>query len=71
VEPRDVEGLASAISKLAGDIILIRNMGQKGRERLEKNFTIEQMARKNEDYYYDLLEKPGTWPITEPSSTSA
>ena len=71
VEPRDVEGLASAISKLAGDIILIRNMGQKGRERLEKNFTMEQMARKNEDYYYDLLEKPGTWPMTEPSSTSA
>ncbi|HEX9271413.1 MAG TPA: glycosyltransferase, partial [Candidatus Binatia bacterium] len=71
VEPRDVEGLASAISKLAGDRILIRNMGQKGRERLEKKFTMEQMARKNEDYYYDLLEKTGTWPMTEPSSTSA
>jgi hypothetical protein len=34
-------------------------MGQKGRERLEKNFTMEQMARQNEDYYYDLLQTTG------------
>jgi len=29
------------------------------------------MARKNEDYYYDLLETTETSPMTEPSSTSA
>lgn len=60
VEPQDIEGLANAISKLAGDRNLIRDMGQKGRERLIKNFTIEQMAQKNEDYYYELLDKNGT-----------
>ena len=71
VEPRDVAGLASALAKLASDRTLIRSMGQKGRERLEKNFTMEQMARQNEDYYYDLLQSAGNSPITETSSTSA
>lgn len=56
VEPRDVSGLTDAIAKLAHDRNLIRSMGQKGRERLEKSFTMEQMARKNEDYYFSLLE---------------
>ena len=55
VEPRDVAGLTSALAKLASDRTLVRSMGQRGRERLEKNFTMEQMARQNEDYYYDLL----------------
>jgi glycosyltransferase involved in cell wall biosynthesis len=59
VEPRDVAGLADAIGKLAHDRNLIRSMGKKGRERLEKNFTMEQMARKNEDYYYSLLKSIG------------
>jgi glycosyltransferase involved in cell wall biosynthesis len=70
VAPRDIEGLANAISTLAGDKSLIRAMGKKGRERLKEKFTMEQTARKNEDHYYDLLEKAETWPMTEPSSTS-
>jgi glycosyltransferase involved in cell wall biosynthesis len=56
VEPRDVAGLANAIAKLARDRTLIRSMGESGRERLQKHFTMEQMARKNEDYYYDLFQ---------------
>ena len=59
VEPRDGAGLADAIAKLAGDRSLMLSMGQRGRERLEKNFTMEQMARKNEDYYYSLLQSIG------------
>jgi glycosyltransferase involved in cell wall biosynthesis len=59
VEPRDVAGLTSALAKLASDRTLVRKMGQKGRERLEKTFTMEQMARQNEDYYYDLLQTTG------------
>jgi glycosyltransferase involved in cell wall biosynthesis len=59
VEPHDVAGLADAIAKLAGDRSLMVRMGQRGRERLEKNFTMEQMARKNEDYYYSLLQSIG------------
>jgi glycosyltransferase involved in cell wall biosynthesis len=71
VAPRDIEGLANAISTLAGDKSLIRAMGEKGRERLKEKFTMEQTARENEDHYYDLLEKTETRPMTEPSSTSA
>ena len=56
VKPGDVEGLANAIAKLAVDRIRIREMGQKGRERLNQNFTLERMARENEEYYYNLLD---------------
>jgi glycosyltransferase involved in cell wall biosynthesis len=60
VAPRDIEGLANAISTLAGDKSLIRAMGKKGRERLKEKFTMEQTARQVEDYYYCLLEGNGT-----------
>jgi glycosyltransferase involved in cell wall biosynthesis len=56
VKPRDAAGLANAIAKLASDRTLIQSMGESGRERLKKNFTMEQMARKNEDYYYNLVQ---------------
>jgi glycosyltransferase involved in cell wall biosynthesis len=59
VAPRDAEGLAGAITKLAGNRAMARQMGQQGRERLKGNFTLEQMARKNEAYYFDLLAAPG------------
>lgn len=55
----DVEGLAGAILKLAGDRALIGEMGRKGRERVNESFTMEQMAKQNEDYYYDLLGRKG------------
>jgi glycosyltransferase involved in cell wall biosynthesis len=40
VAPRDIEGLAQAISTLAGDRSLIRAMGEKGRARLNEKFTM-------------------------------
>jgi glycosyltransferase involved in cell wall biosynthesis len=57
VAPRDVEGLANAIAKLAGDKILIQEMGRKGADRLKTHFTMKQMAQSNEAYYYALLAK--------------
>jgi glycosyltransferase involved in cell wall biosynthesis len=70
VAPRDVEGLASAIAKLASDRSMMREMGQKGRDRVIANFTMQQMARKNEDYYYRLLENSGnTLPVAEMGPT--
>ena len=36
VAPRDAEGLANAIAKLAGDRSLSREMGEKGRARVER-----------------------------------
>jgi glycosyltransferase involved in cell wall biosynthesis len=62
VAPRDVDGLAKAIAKLTGDRALLREMGRKGRARLQANFTIERMAEQNEDYYYGLLESNGNMP---------
>ena len=59
VGPGDIEGLAGAILKLEGDRAMIGEMGRKGRERVRENFTMEQMARQNEEYYYDLLGKTG------------
>jgi glycosyltransferase involved in cell wall biosynthesis len=55
VAPQDAEALAGAVAKLAADRALARRMGQSGRERLKAHFTMEQMSKKNEAYYYDLL----------------
>jgi glycosyltransferase involved in cell wall biosynthesis len=57
VMPGDAEGLAAAIAKLADDRSLSREMGQRGRVRLKENFTLAQMASKNEAYYLGLLGK--------------
>ena len=56
VAPRDADGLAHAIARLIRDKSLARQMGLKGSERVREHFTLEQMAMKNEAYYYDLLE---------------
>jgi glycosyltransferase involved in cell wall biosynthesis len=55
VGPKDVEELARAIRKLLDDRALAETMGRRGAERVRKNFTLEQMADRNEAYYYDLL----------------
>lgn len=56
VAPQDVEGLAQAIAKLARDGPLTQEMGKKAAERVRENFTMEQMAMKNEAHYYALLK---------------
>jgi glycosyltransferase involved in cell wall biosynthesis len=55
VAPRDVEGIAGAIRKLLQDQVLARAMGQKGAIYVRENFTMEQMADKNEAFYYALI----------------
>ncbi len=56
VLPGDVKALAGALANLADDPSLARAMGEKGAERVRRHFTLEQMARGNEAYYYDLLQ---------------
>ena len=58
VPAKDSEGLARAISTLVSQPGLAKQMGENGRERVRKHFTMEQMAKKNEDFYYELLEAP-------------
>jgi glycosyltransferase involved in cell wall biosynthesis len=55
--PRGDSGsLARAIGALAAEPERLRAMGERGRSRLREHFTMERMARANEDFYYDLLE---------------
>jgi len=56
VPPMNPQALTEAISKLLSQPGLAQQMGEKGRGRVRKDFTVEQMAKKNEDFYYELLE---------------
>jgi glycosyltransferase involved in cell wall biosynthesis len=55
VPSRDAIALADAIAKLAGAPEQRCEMGNKGKMRVRDHFTMELMAEKNEDFYYDLL----------------
>lgn len=59
VPPGDPLGLARSISRLASQKDLIQEMGERGWERVRREFTLEQMAKKNEDYYYELCGQSG------------
>lgn len=53
--PRDVDGLATALSTLAGDPELGRRMGRHGREKVEHSFTVERIAGQVRSVYDELL----------------
>ena len=55
VPPADAVALAGAIAKLARSPSLAQSMGERGRERVRQHFSLENMARQNESYYYELL----------------
>lgn len=55
VPPRDPDALAQAITRLLNDPDLRHAMGQAGRERVEKHFSVEQMVRQTEALYEELL----------------
>jgi glycosyltransferase involved in cell wall biosynthesis len=55
VPPHDSVALAQAITRLLNDPDLRRAMGQAGRERVEKHFSVEQMVRQTEALYEELL----------------
>ncbi|MGE5218539.1 MAG: glycosyltransferase family 4 protein [Chloroflexota bacterium] len=58
VPPRDAGALASAIAKLVGSPGLAETMGLQGRERVRQHFSLDNMARQNESYYFELLNAP-------------
>ena len=55
VPPSSAAALARAIAQLAQAPASAAEMGRHGRERVLQHFTLEQMARQNESYYYELL----------------
>ncbi|MGH7770712.1 MAG: glycosyltransferase, partial [Candidatus Binatia bacterium] len=56
VAPGDPRALAEAISRLASRDGLVGKMGEAAREKVRQHFTMERMAKLNENYYYDLLQ---------------
>lgn len=56
VAPKDAHALAEAVAVLARDPARAAAMGESGREWVAQNFSLAQMARQNEAFYYDLLD---------------
>ncbi len=56
VPPGDPPALARVISNLLSQREALERMGMKGRERALQYFTLELMAKRNEDFYYELLQ---------------
>lgn len=54
VEPQDPEALAAAITELLRDPVRAAHMGVAGRERRDREFSIEATARKVEALYEEL-----------------
>jgi alpha-maltose-1-phosphate synthase len=59
VAPKNTEGLAQAIARLAGEKSRAREMGKRGAERARASFSLEKMASQNEAYYYELIGAAG------------
>lgn len=55
VRPRDVDGMAERVVRLLRDPDLRLKMGEEGRRRVGE-FDIEEMVRKQEDFYTELME---------------
>lgn len=53
----DHQALANAICKLLSNPTLAKKMGEKGRKKLEKYFTVDVMAQKTANLYEQLLSK--------------
>lgn len=57
VPPRDAEALARAIGTLLEDQDRARRLGRAARQRVADRFSVEQMVRRTERFYLDLLDR--------------
>lgn len=73
VEPKDADGLARALIDLLSDPEKRREMGRKARERVLRDFTIEEIVSKYQDLWKTLAAdgapSPSN-PLQHPSETS-
>ncbi len=60
VPPRDAGAVAEAIMGLLGNPALRRRMGEAGRRRVEREFTVERMVDRTEELYQSVLRQKGT-----------
>jgi glycosyltransferase involved in cell wall biosynthesis len=56
IPPRNAQALSDAIAKLIGDRTLAGALGRRASIHVRKHFAVEQMAARNEAYYYELLQ---------------
>jgi hypothetical protein len=56
VVPNDPQAFAAAVRRLLGDPGLTRQMGRRGRERVEKRFTVDLMTERTRAAYHEVLE---------------
>ena len=56
VPVRDVDALASAMQRLAGDALLRERLGRAGHTRVREHFSREEMARRHLALYAEVLE---------------
>jgi glycosyltransferase involved in cell wall biosynthesis len=54
--PCDAQALSNAIARLIADPSLARSMGQRASVHVREHFALDQMAARNEAYYYELLQ---------------
>jgi len=59
VPPKDPDALAAALQKLIADPELRRRMGQAGRKKALKEFTLSRMLRETQRIYEEVLKE--TW----------
>lgn len=57
IPPKDSSGLASAIMKLMDSPWLAKKMGERGRELVSKNFSLDKMTQRIEEIYRQCVEK--------------
>ncbi|MHB0921458.1 MAG: glycosyltransferase [Thiomonas delicata] len=56
VEPGDAGALAGALNRVLGDPLLARRLGEAGRQRVQRDFSVEAMVRKTLDLYAALTQ---------------
>jgi len=55
VPPKNPSALASSISQFISQSGLTQEMGTNAWKRVQRDFTAERMAKKNEEFYYEIL----------------
>jgi len=56
VEPRDVNGLTETCLRLIQSPVMAKEMGEKARKRVERDFSAEEMAHRVASLYHELIE---------------
>lgn len=59
VPPRDAAGLGAALARVLDAPGEARALGRRARQRVEADYTWEQVTVRTEAFYYDVLDRPG------------